>query len=358
MTRIKCLLLITLLTGSTFSQSALTKEDREISAHIKEVWAKVNKNNYEKLFAGLITECRRYLKEFPNTAIKPGILGYVFEMTAAISRDSAEVTKAAEDLLQNDNSHKVHLRVAQVLIEKKINDKKGIEILKDILPKAAGISEFYDINLLLAAGELHLKNYSSAINYLNDAVKSDSSRIDGYKGLREILNLIPKGSILTGQKEQAANIEKKIKLLEKDPNINVDLSRLSLFDINNNKINFESYKGSIVTMIFFRFECPYCKKDMPVLKELIKKYPGIKFIFVNLDESTADIKNKYLKENEFSFLQQESIIKFEDIFDKILDITITPQVLLVDKNSIVRFDYRGYHEDFAEKFEHDIKALE
>ena len=351
MTRIKFLVLVALICSSTFSQSSLlTKEDKAISSHIKEVWAKANKNNYEKLFARLIPECRRYLKEYPNTVIKPGILGYVFEMTAAISRDSAEVTKAAEDLLQNDDSHKVHLRVAQVLIEKKINDKKGIEILKAILPKTAG-SEYYDINLLLAAGELHLKNYRSAINYLNDAVKSDSSRIDGYKGLREILNL-------TGQKEQAANIENKIKLLEKDPNINVDLSRLSLFDIINNKVNFENYKGSIVTMVFFRFECPYCKKDMPVLKELIKKYPDIKFIFINLDESIADIKNKYLKENEFSFLQLETIIKFADIFDKILDITITPQILLVDKNSIVRFDYRGYHEDFAEKFEHDIKALE
>lgn len=343
-------LVVILLTGCAFSQSALTKEDRAMSLHIKEVWAKANKNNYEKLFADLIDECEKYLKVHPTTVIKPGILGYVFEMTSAISQDVSVVTKAADDLLQNDSSFKVHLRVAQVLIEKKINDKKGIEILKNVLPETPGKKEFYDINLLLAAAELHLKNYQDAISYLNAAIKSDSSRVDGYKGLLDVMNL-------TATKDKIVNIEKKIKSLEKDPNINVDLSSLSLYDINGGVVSFKNYKGSIITIVFFRFECPYCKKEIPALKELIQKYPGIKFIFVNLGESVPDIKNKYLKESGFTFLQDQSIIKFADVFDKILDITITPQVLVVDKNSIVKFDYRGYQNDFAEKFEQDLTTL-
>ena len=111
-------------------------------------------------------------------------------------------------------------------------------------------------------------------------------------------------------------------------------------------------------MIFFRFECPYCKKEMPVYKELIKKHPEIKFIFINLEETVSEIKAKYLDKNEYSFLRNQTIAKFVDIFDKILDITITPQTLIIDKNSIVRFDYRGYQKDFTDKFERDTKLLE
>ena len=110
-------------------------------------------------------------------------------------------------------------------------------------------------------------------------------------------------------------------------------------------------------MVFFRFECPYCRKEMPVFKDLIKQHPEIKFVFINLDESVQDIKSEYLEEDQFLFMRNQTIVKFIDLFDKILDITITPQTLIIDKNSIVKFDYRGYEDDFANKFERDTKSL-
>ncbi len=346
----KPILIFFLLTGLAFSQSRLTKTDQEFGAHIKEVWAKTNKSNYQKNFSDLIAECKNYLRDHPQSAIKPGILGYVFEMTAAISSDAKDVVKAADVLLQNDNSIRTSLRVAQVLIEKKIDDKRGIEILKEIIPEASRGKEYYDANLLLASGELHLKNYQNSIDALNAAIKSDSSRVDGYKGLVEILPL-------ARMEDDVSKVKAKLKILEKDPNINVDLSSFSIFDINEKEVKFKNFKGSIIIMVFFRFECPYCKKEMPVYKELIEKHPEIKFIFINLEETISEIKSKYLKEDEYSFLKNQTIAKFVDVFDKILDITITPQTLIIDKNSIVKFDYRGYQKNFADKFESDIETL-
>ena len=349
--RMKSIFIIILFTGLAFSQSKMTKTDQAFATHIKQTWASANKSNYHKVFAGLISQCNDYLKVNPQTAIKPGILGYIFEMTAAISPDAKEIRKAGDVLLKYDTSFKTNLRVAQIFIEKKLDDKRGIEILKDIIPKASTGKEYYDANLLLASGELHLKNYQSSIAALNAAIKSDSSRVDGYKGLVEVLPL-------AGKKDEAKEVSAKLKILEKDPNFDVDLSSFSLFDIYEDRIEFQKFKGSIVVVVFFRFECPYCRKEMPVYKELIKKHPGIKFVFINLEESVVDIKFKYLKEEQYSFLKNQTIAKFIDAIDKILDITITPQTLILDKNSIVKFDFRGYYKDFPEKFERDVKSLQ
>ncbi len=346
----KIFLVIFLLTGLAFSQSKYTVDDEAFSAHIKEIWNKTNTNNYKEYFTNLLTECNNYLKVHPNSAIKPGVLGYIFEMKAAISSDPRKVSQAGDVLLKYDDSFKTSLRVAQILIEKKLDDKKGIEIIKGIITKATAKSDYYDANLLLASGELHLKNYQKSINALNAAIKSDSSRVDGYKGLVQVLPL-------AGEKIGLAEAKAKLNALDKDPNIGVDISSFSIYDIYENKVDFKNFRGSLVVMIFFRFECPYCRREMPVFSELIKKHPEIKFIFVNLEESVSDIKFKFLKEDEFSFMKDQTIVKFIDKFDKILDITITPQTLILDKNTIVKVDYRGYQENFVDKFESDINDI-
>ncbi len=339
-----------LISSVAFGQSVVTQKDKNFANHIKRVWAKVNKSNYQNLFAELTKECDEYLKKNPDTVIKPGILGYVFEMKATIGKNSDEVTQAAEKLLKYDNSVKTNIRVAQVLIEKKIDDKKGIEVLQKILPSLKHGQQFYDAHLLLAAGEMHLKNYEGAMQSLNEAIKSDSSRIDGYKGLLDVMKK-------SGNTQNMVKVEKEIKKLDIDPNINVDISSLSLFDINKKEIKFSNFKGSVVVMVFFRFDCPYCKKDMPVLKKLIKKHPDVKFVFINLNETVSEINNRFLPMKEFSFLRDQTIIQFTNIFDKILDITITPQTLIVDKNLIVKYNYRGYQENFEQKFEDNLQAL-
>jgi len=346
----KLLFSLLLISSLAFGQSIFTQKDKNFANHIKQVWAQSNKTNYQKSFAYLIKECDKFLETNPKTVIKPGILGYVFEMKALIAKNPKEVVKAAEELLKYDNSVKTGIRVAQVLIEKKIDDKKGIEVLQKILPSLKPGQKFYDAHLLLAAGEMHLKNYEGAMQSLNEAIKSDSSRIDGYKGLADVMKK-------SGNTENLIKVNEEIKKLNIDPNIKVDLTSLSLYDINKNEIKFSNFKGSVVVMVFFRFDCPYCKKDMPVLKSLIKKHPDVKFIFINLNETVSEINNKYLPKQEFSFLGDQTIIQFTDIFDKILDITITPQTLIVDKNSIVKFDYRGYQENFEQKFEDNLKSL-
>ena len=346
----KTFLIFILLTGLVFSQSQYTKEDQGFADHVKEVWKSSNTDNYKSQFTKLIAECNNYLKDHPNTAIKPGLLGYIFEMTAALDPGALEVRKAGDTLLKYDSSFKTSLRVAQILIEKNLDNKRGIEIVRKIIPEAQNSKDYYDANLLLASGELHLKNYKSSFKALNAAVKSDSSRVDGYKGLLQVMPL-------AGEEGGLQKVKEKLSVLEKDPNINVDLSSFSFFDINKDRIEIKKFKGEPLVLVFFRFECPYCRKEMPVYEELIRKHPRLKFVFINLEEEVSDIKSKYLKEDKFSFLRDQTIAKFTDAFDNILDITITPQTLIVDKNSIVRFDFRGYSKDFPGKFEDDIKSL-
>lgn len=347
----KILLVIILCSALGLGQSKTTDKDRNMVEYIKKNWATANQNNYKEVFGKLINDCEQYLVAYPETSIKNGILGYLFEMKAAAAANKSEIVKAADLLVKNDKSVKTSIRAGQVLIEKGIDDKKGIEILKKILPSIKDSKQFYDANLLLASGEMHLKNYNLSIKYLRSAVGRDPGRVDAYKGLKELYSL-------TGNKNELAVVSKKIAEIEVDPNINVDLSSFGFMDISGNDFIIGDFKGQRVALVFFSFECSYCKKELPVIKNLIEKYNDLKFIFINLEENVSEIKNKYLLEEEFSFMQSVTIAKFGAAFDKILDITITPQVLLLDKNSIVKYDYRGYLENFAEKFKKDISTLQ
>ena len=347
----KFLIFLLFLTGITLAQNNITAEDRVMSEHVREVWHSATKNNYQKVFAGLISDCENYLNRNPNTAIKPGLLGYLFEMKAAVGEPHDVLIRSVDSLLEYDNSENTIMRVSKVLIQRQIDIKKAIELLKPIATEQENNPKAYDINLLMAAAKMHLNDYKSAIKYLNYAVNLDPERVDAYEGLQQAYKFL-------GKPKGAEKFEKKIADLKIDKNIDVSLKNFNISDINGKNISMSEFTGQIVSMIFFSFDCPYCKKEFPTIANLIKKYPGIKFLFVNLNESVEGIKNKFIREVEFSFLNNQTIIKFSDIFDKILDITITPQVLVIDKNSVVKYDYRGYEKDLEGKFEENIKDLQ
>lgn len=63
-------------------------------------------------------------------------------------------------------------------------------------------------------------------------------------------------------------------------------------------------KGKRVVIDFWATWCPDCRKDIPKMKELYKKYASDKVIFVGVSfDKTPEALDKYVKENDVKWAQ-------------------------------------------------------
>ncbi|WP_052137977.1 TlpA family protein disulfide reductase [Heyndrickxia ginsengihumi] len=74
----------------------------------------------------------------------------------------------------------------------------------------------------------------------------------------------------------------------------------SLKNLNNETIHLSDFKGKKVILNFWATWCPPCKKEMPLLEEVYKKYPStVKIVSVNIDPQ-ADVK-RYIQNTGITF---------------------------------------------------------
>lgn len=84
----------------------------------------------------------------------------------------------------------------------------------------------------------------------------------------------------------------------------------TLTDIGGNSVSLKDFRGRKVVLVFWASWCPDCRKEIPDLKSLEKKYAGDKVVFVSisLDHDAAAWKN-CVKENGMTWLQLSEGVK-------------------------------------------------
>ncbi|MGG4039109.1 TlpA family protein disulfide reductase [Heyndrickxia ginsengihumi] len=114
--------------------------------------------------------------------------------------------------------------------------------------------------------------------------------------------------------EKKAKIEKSNKEIEamynqallsdqdESPDLKVGTTApdFSLKNLNNETIHLSDFKEKKVILNFWATWCPPCKKEMPLLEEVYKKYPStVKIVSVNIDPQ-ADVK-RYIQNTGITF---------------------------------------------------------
>lgn len=76
----------------------------------------------------------------------------------------------------------------------------------------------------------------------------------------------------------------------------------ALEDLDGNKVKLSYYTGQGVLLVFGTTWCPYCRKEIPQLKELYTKYKEKGFEILNIDiQESKDKVSEYANEHKLPY---------------------------------------------------------
>lgn len=119
-------------------------------------------------------------------------------------------------------------------------------------------------------------------------------------------------------------------------------AQFELKAVSGDKLKLSSLRGKVVVLNFFATWCPPCKAELPdfVKKaDELKKNNSIKFVFVDVGESSSVVK-AFLDKNKYS-----SINPLLDSDGKVSDkysVTGIPTTYMIDKKGNIIMHHVGY----------------
>jgi thiol-disulfide isomerase/thioredoxin len=116
-------------------------------------------------------------------------------------------------------------------------------------------------------------------------------------------------------------------VVHKEP---IEIKKLKFKDFNLNEIDLTGKKGNIMILNFWATWCAPCKKEMPSLDQLSKKYPDILIYPINLEKPNKDKAKKFFTDLEISKLKIYFDPKFSLV--KLFNMRGVPTSILIDKN--------------------------
>ena len=132
-------------------------------------------------------------------------------------------------------------------------------------------------------------------------------------------------------------------------------SNFTLKSRTGKNIKLSELRGEVVMLNFWASWCGPCRKEMPLLEKIHKKYKrlGFTLLGVNVEENTRDAKN-YLKDVK---------VTFPILFDrtqktsKLYNVQAMPTTILIDRNGNKRFIHKGYKAGYENDYKKQIKKL-
>jgi thiol-disulfide isomerase/thioredoxin len=126
----------------------------------------------------------------------------------------------------------------------------------------------------------------------------------------------------------------------------VNGSNLKVEFISSKKINIISkeYKNKFLLLDFWATWCPSCVNEMPILKDIAKKYKkSLNFVGINIevDKSHNDITN-FVKSNNINyFISSNDKDLGSDLMNILTNVRVLPYKILFDKNGNYVKHYYG-----------------
>jgi peroxiredoxin len=129
----------------------------------------------------------------------------------------------------------------------------------------------------------------------------------------------------------------------------------TLKSMDGKNFNLTEQRGNIILINFWASWCGPCRKEMPVLQDLQEKYQdlGVQVWGINVEQENQAGKD-FLVNLELSFS-----IFFDETnkLSETYDVQAMPTTVLVDRDGIVRFVFRGFKDGYEKKYEKAIKQL-
>ena len=120
-------------------------------------------------------------------------------------------------------------------------------------------------------------------------------------------------------------------------------------------VSLSSLKGQVVLINFWATWCGPCRKEMPLLEQIQKKYAplGFTMLGVNVEEDTR-LMDTFLKDVPVTF---PILLDPANGVSKLYNVSAMPSTVIVDRKGTVRFIHQGYVPGDESKYQDLIRQL-
>ena len=120
-------------------------------------------------------------------------------------------------------------------------------------------------------------------------------------------------------------------------------------------IKLSELRGEVVMLNFWASWCGPCRKEMPLLEKIHKKYKklGFTLLGINVEQDTTAAK-RYLKDVKVSF---PILFDKTNKTSKLYNVSAMPTTILIDRNGNKRFLHKGYKPGYENDYKKQIKKL-
>lgn len=132
-------------------------------------------------------------------------------------------------------------------------------------------------------------------------------------------------------------------------------SDFTLKSRSGKNIKLSELRGDVVMLNFWASWCGPCRKEMPLLEKIHKKYKrlGFTLLGVNVEENSSAAKN-YLKDVKVTF---PVLFDTTNKTSKLFDVSAMPTTILIDRSGNKRYLHKGYKPGYENDYKKQIKKL-
>ncbi len=148
-------------------------------------------------------------------------------------------------------------------------------------------------------------------------------------------------------------------LLLTAPTMAVEVGKMApdftLASASGKNLRLADYRGKVVLVNFWATWCAPCRKELPYLEALYKKYKGKGFVLlgVNVDKN-PDVAREMAAEFKVTFP-----VLFDNLqkVSKRYKLRAMPSTVIIDRSGKVRYVHLGYKKGYEKKYAKNIRAL-
>jgi len=129
----------------------------------------------------------------------------------------------------------------------------------------------------------------------------------------------------------------------------------TLKSIAGKNLNLKEQRGNIILINFWASWCGPCRKEMPALQVLQEKYQDLGFSVwgINVEQENQAGK-RFLADLTLTF---PIFFDAKNTLSATYQVAAMPTSVIIDRNGIVRFIFRGYKSGYEHKYAKAIKQL-
>ena len=129
----------------------------------------------------------------------------------------------------------------------------------------------------------------------------------------------------------------------------------TLKSLDGKNLKLSEYAGNVVMLNFWASWCGPCRKEMPLLNDLHKRYEPLGFVVLGVNvEQEHELAKAFLKETPVDF---PILLDASNKVSQAYQVIAMPTTIMIDREGKVRDVHKGYKAGDEKKYKKLIKKL-